>query len=332
MEEALYYTNLPHGRIRCDLCPHRCVLSEGERGICLCRKVMLGKLFSENYGKITALNIDPIEKKPLYHYHPGSMILSIGSYGCNLRCGWCQNFEIARSNGHFFESLPVTPTSVCFQSAVSSGSLGVAYTYNEPVVWFEYMMQLAISVKEAGLKNVVVTNGYISKSPLDELLDVADAFNIDLKGFNEDFYRHQAQGNLRQVLGSLKTIASKGAHLEITFLLIPGLNDNAELFSEMAEWIAGELGPLTVLHINRYFPAGDFHDPPTPLALMNRLHYIAKKHLEFVYLGNVKKSSNTRCPSCGNLLVQRQNYNIQVNDLRPDGSCEKCGEAVICYN
>ncbi len=334
MEEARYYTILQDGRARCTLCPHYCLLREGSRGLCLARSYHGGKIITENYGKVTALHLDPIEKKPLYHFFPGKKILSVGSFGCNLSCGWCQNCEIAHHGSEAFGHLPVSSVASIVQSAASSESIGLAYTYNEPGIWFEFMMEMASMVRETGMKNVVVSNGYLNPRPLEELLDVADAFNIDLKGFSEAFYRRQAGGKLQPVLDTLKAVARKGIHQEVTFLVIPGLNDDLSLFREMVRWISSELGPKTVLHLSRYFPAGKMQTPPTPVKLLEEMLHAAREVLNFVYPGNVSlgnENLQTRCPACQHLLVERYGYQTSVKGLSFTGACEKCGEQVaIC--
>lgn len=327
----MYYTAREEGVVRCDLCPHGCLIRPGQRGICLGRANHSGRLVSENYGRVTALHLDPLEKKPLYHFFPGREILSVGSFGCNLRCGWCQNCDIARRGSEVYGNLPVSHASGLVQSAIASGGIGLAYTYNEPCVWFEFMMEMAAGIRQAGLKNVVVTNGYISREPLEELLQLADAFNTDLKGFSQEFYQHRAGGDLRHVMNTLKTTARFKVHQEITFLVIPGMNDHPDLFQEMVKWIAGELGENTVLHISRYFPAYQFHNPPTPAAIIEKMLWEAKKHLHFVYSGNLQlhAQADTRCPVCNNLVIHRKGYQVEIKGMTPQGACSKCEQVIV---
>ncbi len=283
--EAVYYKTLKDNKVRCLLCPHACLMEPGEAGICRARVNRSGKLFAESYGRLSALHLDPVEKKPLYHFFPKNMILSVGSYGCNLSCPWCQNASISKcapDPGAGFHS----PGQVV-KKAVSYGGLGLAYTYNEPAVWFEYMFDMSTLIRQEGKKNVVVTNGYINSEPLEQLMDVCDAFNVDLKSFSDDFYRQYAGGSLSPVLRSIKAIAGRGIHLEISFLVVTGLNDDTGNFKEMVHWIASEAGRGCVLHINRYFPSWKATYPPTPLATMHRMKTIAEEHLDRVYLGNV---------------------------------------------
>lgn len=329
MKEASFYTTLEDLQVRCGLCPHRCLLEPGETGICLARTNQEGELVADNYGKVTSLHADPIEKKPLYHFFPGSQILSAGSYGCNLKCTWCQNAGISQSGNGHFASLPVTYPEEILASLERFPVTGVAYTYNEPVVWFEYMRDVARLVQAAGRKNVMVSNGYINTEPLEELLELVDAFNIDLKAFSGTFYRRHTGGGLEPVQNTLKAIRRKGLHLEITFLVVRGLNDDAATIREMLKWISGELGGKTVLHISRYFPAFRLHHPATPLAVMKEFYSMATESLPFTYLGNAPQlagTSDTRCPACGNLVVERRAYQVSVKALDRMGRCTHCLE------
>ncbi|MEE4178279.1 MAG: AmmeMemoRadiSam system radical SAM enzyme [Bacteroides sp.] len=334
MEEARHYTHHEDGTITCKLCPNFCRLEIGDTGLCHARRNILGRLIAENYGRITALHLDPIEKKPLYHFFPGHQILSAGSFGCNFHCGWCQNSSISQAGREAFSQLkPVTPRSLA-EKAIASGGIGLAYTYNEPTVWFEFMLDTAVLMKEAGLKNVVVTNGYIQPEPLEDLLQQSDAFNVDLKAFSPDFYRKQCGASLDIIKKNLLVISRKGAHLEITFLAIPGLNDDLVLFQEMIYWITGELGEHTPLHISRYFPSYRTQQPPAPFELLKRMYEIASQSLYYVYIGNVQGRSGmnaTRCPGCGSLLSERNRYATTLNGIDSSGHCERCGKKVFVF-
>ena len=332
MKEALHYTSYEDGKLRCELCPNACLLGNGGTGICMVRKNMLGRLITENYGMITALHSDPIEKKPLFHFFPGQQILSAGSFGCNFHCGWCQNHEISQAGKDDFPFLKPVSAHNLAGKAAASGGIGLAYTYNEPVVWFEFMMDTARLVREAGKKNVVVSNGYIQPGPLDELLEVADAFNIDLKGFSPGFYRKHCGASLDIIKKNLLAIALKGAHLEITFLAIPGLNDDLVLFREMTEWISGELGAHIPLHLSRYFPGYLVHHPTTTFLLLKQMYETAREHLHHVYLGNLPghpEMSATRCHACGRLLAERNGYFVTLHQVDETGHCPDCGERVF---
>lgn len=320
------------GRVQCGLCPNHCTLGPGDRGRCKVRENILGRLISENYGRITALHLDPIEKKPLYHFFPGQQILSAGSFGCNFHCGWCQNSSISQARSEDFLSLqPFSPHHLA-RKAIEGGGVGLAYTYNEPVVWFEFMMDCAGIIREAGKKNVVVSNGYIQPRPLEELLEVTDAFNIDLKAFSPLFYEKYCGGSLDSVKQSLVAIARRNIHLEVTFLAIPGFNDDLELFREMVQWLAGELGEHIPLHISRYFPCHYDQQPPPPVSLLKRMFETASENLHFVYLGNVAgfpEMSSTRCPGCGQWLAQRNGYSTRLFQVDESGHCRSCSEKVF---
>ncbi len=331
MYEAKHYHKTAEGLIRCGLCPHECLLREGEVGLCRARKHVDGMLVSENYGKLTALHLDPIEKKPLYHYFPGRQILSVGSFGCNFRCGWCQNASISQPGHNQYRSLPVTaPTSVV-EKAIDSKSFGIAYTYNEPVVYFEYMLDIAERAFEAGLKNVMVTNAHINPKPLSELLPLLHAVNADLKSFDAGFYKKRAGGNIEAVKKSLITMARRGIHLELTMLVIPGFNDDKEMFKNLTIWVADKLGRRTILHLSRYFPALKVLQPSTPVELLEDFYEIAKMQLPHVYLGNVQgipKASSTRCQTCGSLVIERLAYRINTLGMDEHGRCMHCKEQI----
>jgi pyruvate formate lyase activating enzyme len=285
---AKYWNPVSGQLVECVLCPHNCIVAPGKSGKCRVRKNLDGKLISTVYGKLCSYAFDPVEKKPLYHFFPGKEILSLGSVGCNLRCAFCQNETISQASAETFPRLyEVSPNDIVALALSRPNNIGVAYTYNEPVVWFEFMMDCAREVQKAGMKNVVVTNGFIAKDPLSELIKVADAFSVDLKGFTEEFYAKMTGSALAPVLDSLRQIKASGRHLEVVNLVVPGKNDNPVTFSEMIKFIHDELGKDTVLHLNRYYPHYQMTDPPTPVATMIELHDLAKKHLTNVYLGNM---------------------------------------------
>ncbi len=284
MKEAKFWSKLDDDKIKCELCPNFCAISPGKRGSCGVRINKDGILYSEIYGEITSLALDPIEKKPLYHYHPGECILSIGTKGCNFHCGFCQNWTISQ------ESLSTTAEKVTSEYLVKKAketkSFGIAYTYNEPVIWYGFVYDTAKLAKENGLENVLVTNGYINQKPLDEILPLIDAMNIDLKSMNEAFYRNICKGKLKPVLETALRAKSR-CHIEITNLIIPTLNDKEEDLKKLVDWIADNLGVETPLHFSRYFPCYKFDIPPTPLSILKTAERIAKSRLKHVYLGNV---------------------------------------------
>jgi len=315
------------GSVICRLCPHFCHIREGQTGICQVRQNVTGQLHALTYGKVAALHTDPIEKKPLYHFYPGRFILSAGSIGCNLDCDFCQNHEISQADpGTYHISETCSPDELVSKALDYSGNVGIAYTYNEPVIWFEYIFDTATIAKNAGLKNVLVSNGYINEEPLSELLSVIDAFSIDLKGFSEPFYAKLTGGKLAPVLNTLKQIRLAGKHLEVVNLVIPQLNDDKEVFSSMIQWISDELGDETILHLSRYFPRHRLGIEPTPLQTLKVLGEIANKSLKHVYIGNVDAGQNdTRCPVCNHLLISRQGYIVSCAGLDATGKCIACG-------
>ncbi len=274
-------------RLRCTLCPHFCLLNDGASGRCRVRKNVSGEMRADSWGNVSGYHMDPIEKKPFYKFYPGSQILSVASYGCNFRCPWCQNASISQcGTDEQMARREMMPEEIV-EAAARSASIGVAYTYNEPTVWFEYMMDIARPVYERGMKNVVVTNGFINPEPLSELLEVGHAFNVDLKSFDDEVYRRYANARLDPVLNTISAIGAAGKHLEITFLVVPEVNDDLERFDEMIRWLAAEAGKDAVLHISRYFPSFKMHNPPTPISLMRTMKNMATAHLSHVYLGNV---------------------------------------------
>jgi pyruvate formate lyase activating enzyme len=246
-----------------------------------------GEIISENYGKLTALALDPIEKKPLYHFYPGSRILSVGSYGCNLNCPFCQNCDISMAGGDEIKTARITCGELVEKalSVMDRGNIGIAYTYNEPLIGYEFVRDCAALAKQRGLKNVAVTNGYICEEPLRELLPLIDAFNIDLKGFTEEFY-HKLRGDLETVKRSIE-IASEKCHVEVTTLIVPGENDSEEEMERLSGWLAG-VSPEIPLHISRFFPRWHMQDRnATPVKQVYRLAEIARKKLKYVHEGNV---------------------------------------------
>ncbi len=282
MKEALYYEKIPGNIVRCHLCPYECPIPPGGRGACGVRQNADGILYSLIYGKTTGISLDPIEKKPLYHYHPGEEILSLGTRGCNLHCDFCQNWHISQGADGPVENI-TSPEVV--RRAKELGSFGIAYTYNEPFVWYEFVLDTAKLARQNGLKNVLVTNGFVNREPLEEMLPYIDAMNIDLKALDEDFYAKICKGRLKPVLDVIKTSA-KACHVELTNLIIPTLNDSEGSVRKMVDWIYDNLGPETPLHLSRYFPCYKMKLPPTPVETLKRAERIAKEKLRYVYIGN----------------------------------------------
>ncbi len=323
--KALYFEHLTDNGVKCLLCPHYCIIGEGRRGFCGVRMNDKGTLISLNYGHVTSLGIDPVEKKPLYHFHPGSGILSIGSYGCNMHCPFCQNYTISRIEyaGNYFEA---TPRDI-LENAEKTGSGYAAFTYNEPVVFFEFMLDSAKLLSGRGIKNVIVSNGQISAEPLDELLPWISAANIDIKSFKSDFYSRYAGGDLKTAKTTAERIFKAGKHLELTFLLIPGKNDDMSEFMKMTEWISS-ISKEIPFHISRYFPQYKETAPPTPEEQLVHFGKAAMKNLNFVYLGNTMMpgTSDTICPSCGKTVITRKGYTVK-NTLK-EGKCPYCGYSI----
>ena len=273
-------------KTRCELCFHHCALDEGQTGLCRARACQDGKIGSLNYGKLTSLALDPIEKKPLRRFHPGSLILSVGSFGCNLRCPFCQNHEISMAGDSGIQTVEVSPEQLAAKAAelVPHGNIGVAYTYNEPLISYEYVQDCASLVHEQGMVNVLVTNGTVEEEPWRALLPLVDAANIDLKGFTPSWYRRLG-GDLETVKRSI-ALAAERCHVEVTTLLIPGENDSEEEIRELARWLASISSEIP-LHLSRFFPRYRMLDrPPTPVEQVSRLAETARRYLSYVYTGN----------------------------------------------
>lgn len=334
MKEASYYKALGENKVRCRLCPHVCLLEEGAYGVCRVRVNRGGKLYTEVWDTLAAINSDPIEKKPIYHFHPGREILSIGAVGCNFHCTCCQNYTISQTGMRDFpRMMRMNAEDVLRHAMKIPGNLGVAFTYNEPSIWIEFLLDVAIKVHEKGLRNVMVSNGYINRKPLNDLLQVVDAFNIDLKSINKSAHRSFTGGELKSVLRTIETIASKKQHLEITHLVTPGVNDNEAEFRLLCRWLSKQAGKDVPLHISRYFPKYKYHEEATALNTMLRFAEIAREWLHYVYLGNVDVTAyqETRCPACNALLIRRSAYRTTQSGLNIAGNCEQCGESVISF-
>ena len=283
MKEALYYEKIHGKRVHCHLCPYECSLPPGSKGACGVRQNIDGILYSLIYGKTTGISLDPIEKKPLYRFFPGKQILSLGTRGCNLHCDFCQNWHISQEVDGPMEN--VTSEEVV-ERAKEVGSFGIAYTYNEPFIWYEFVLDTAKLARQNGLKNVLVTNGFVNRAPLEGMLPYIDAMNIDLKAFDENFYAKVCKGSLKPVLDVIR-ISAKACHVELTNLIIPTLNDSESSVRQMVDWIYSNLGPEVPLHISRYFPYYNMDLLPTPVETLKRAERIAKEKLKYVYIGNV---------------------------------------------
>ena len=313
-------------KVKCLLCPHYCIIGLDKAGICNVRKNISGELQSLNYGRPITVNIDPIEKKPFYHFLPKSRSLSIGTVGCNLKCLHCQNWEITTTSPGHMNELDLPP-EVVVQLAVDKGCDSIAYTYNEPTIYHEYAIDIAKLAKQKGIKNVIITNGFISKKAAEEFAEVMDAANIDLKAFNEEFYKNTCKGSLKPVLEAIK-IYSKQMWIEITNLIIDGKNDSMQDLENMCKWIKDEIGTNTPIHFSRAIPMHKMQDVrPTPKETLEKAMKIAKKHLNFVYIGNIitDNGQNTFCPGCKKMLISRTGYETTLNF--ENGICS-CGQKI----
>jgi pyruvate formate lyase activating enzyme len=305
----------------------------GKSGLCGVRENKGDTVSLSTYGIISGYAVDPVEKKPLYHFFPGKNILSVGSYGCNLKCDFCQNHQISQHTERD-GSYRLSPGELVSRALKIGDNIGLAFTYNEPVIWHEYVLDCARLAREHGLKNVMVTNGFVNPGPLDELLEVIDAFNIDLKGFDDRFYRRFTGGALRPVLETIEKVAGAGRHLELTTLILPGLNDSDASMHREAEWIASSAGRRVPLHISRYFPMFLRSDPATPGETVIRLRDIASAYLDFVYTGNMPAEQcgcDTYCPACHMPVIKRAGYRTTVTALDKEGRCVNCGEKITDY-
>ena len=324
LKEALFWEKREDGKIHCVLCPVSCIVAEGKVGVCLGRKNQNGILYATNYGKAVSIAVDPIEKKPLYHFYPGTEILSTGPNGCNLKCGHCQNWYISQVES----PTEYVPPEKLIELALKYNSIGIAYTYTEPFIWYEYIKDTARLAQQKNLKNVLVTNGYINEPPLLELLPLIDAMNIDVKSMENDFYRNICKGKVEPVLKATELSVKKGVHVEITNLLMPTLNDSDEQIKILVDWLAG-IDDKIPLHFSRYFPHYKIDLPPTPVATLERAFKIAREKLKYVYVGNayIEKTTDTLCPQCLNVLIKRDGYFTRIVGIK-DKKCSSCGRGV----
>jgi pyruvate formate lyase activating enzyme len=329
-KEALFWKPLKNQIVQCFLCPHHCIIAPEKHGICGVRKNEHGTLFSLIYQSCSSIAVDPIEKKPLYHFFPGSLVLSLGSVGCTFRCDHCQNYNISMVRPEE-QSLRDIPAEQLSTIAKEKNCAGVAWTYNEPTIWHEYTIEAAKKVKDAGLYTVYVTNGYIEEEPLNEIAPYLDAMNIDVKAFNEEFYKKICKAKLAPVLQTCERAKTLGVHLELTYLVIPGHNDTPSEIKEFCQWIAEKLGVETPVHFSRFHPDYKMADvPATPLGTLLACHTAAKDAgLQYIYLGNIGHGDydNTYCPSCRNLLIERYGFSARVKGLA-QGTCSRCGAVI----
>jgi pyruvate formate lyase activating enzyme len=328
--EAKYYEKLDHEEIRCLLCPKECVIGDRERGYCGVRENREGKYYTLVYGQPCSLHIDPIEKKPFFHVLPGTTALSLSTVGCNMECKFCQNWQISQSRPEQIDTSYVSPRFIVDQ-AVRHGSPSIAYTYGEPVVFIEYMQDIAAAARERGTRSVVVTSGYIKRDPLLDLCKIVDAIKVDLKAFEESYYRDICSSELRPVLDAIETIRAEGVWLEIVYLMVPTLNDKPDKIREMARWLMSHAGADVPIHFSRFHPQYRLTNlPPTPVSSLERAYDICREEgLRYVYIGNVAghKTESTHCPSCSKRIISRRGYRIMSCDIEK-GKCRFCGESI----
>jgi pyruvate formate lyase activating enzyme len=328
--EAWYYKKLPDREIECELCPRFCKLGDKERGYCGVRENKDGTYYTLVYGKACTIHPDPIEKKPFFHYLPKSLTLSIATAGCNVNCKFCQNWEISQIRPEQAQNIDLNPKKVV-DYALKYHCPVIAYTYTEPVVFFEYMYDTAIEARKKGLNNVVVTGGHINPKPLKDLTKVVDAIKIDLKAFSEDFYASYVRGTLAPVLEAIKIVADSQAWLEIVYLVIPTLNDSSSEIRNMCQWMMKEIGPDIPVHFSRFHPMYLVKNlPSTPVSTLEKARKIAlEEGLHYVYIGNIPghMAENTYCPKCKKVIIQRYIYDIKKLDIQK-GRCHFCDNPI----
>jgi pyruvate formate lyase activating enzyme len=328
---ARYWTSLhKDNAVRCFLCPHNCIIGDGERGKCRARVNVQGGLRSLVYGRPVSIHVDPIEKKPFYHFLPGTQAYSLATAGCPLQCKCCQNWEISQARPEDYHSAYV-PSEKIAKSASAGKARVVAFTYNEPTVFAEYMLDIARDAKKQGLRSALISCGFVNQAPLAEMCKALDAIKIDLKGYSEDFYRSVCGAELKPVLAGIKQIAKSRAHLEIVNLVVPTLNDSDKMLQDLIDWVLGECGPDVPLHFSRFHPAYQMLNlPPTPVATLERARDMAlSRGIHFPYVGNVPShpGDNTYCPSCKNALIQRRGFFVTEMNIK-NGRCKFCSRKI----
>jgi pyruvate formate lyase activating enzyme len=327
---AAFYKKHEAREVECLLCPRKCLVGDKERGYCGVRENVDGEYYTLVYGEVCSANVDPIEKKPFFHYLPGTNAFSIATAGCNLNCKFCQNWQISQFRPEQIKSYKMTPSDIA-AAAENYGCRSIAYTYSEPVIFYEYMIDCAISGNQAGIGSVMISAGYIEKEPLEQLLPHLKAVKIDLKSFREKYYEEICTGKLRPVLDSLVTIKGSGKWLEIVYLMVPTLNDDKAEISDLCDWILKELGPDVPVHFTRFHPQYLLKDlPPTPVESLEAAYKIAQeKGINYPYVGNVygHYGEDTYCPGCRKAVVKRSGFRIDSFEIE-NGSCKACGHSI----
>lgn len=328
---ALLYDRLSNKMVRCNVCPRKCVIKPNQKGFCRTRENRDGELYTLIYGEVTSMAVDPIEKKPLFNFWPGSLAFSISTLGCSFRCPWCQNWTISQASPGEVVTEEV-PSKRVVELTKRYKCRSIAYTYNEPIIWFEYVLDTAKLAKDEGILNLLVTNGYISLEALEVMAPYIDAANVDIKAFTEAFYHKYCFGDLKGVLTATEAMVKKGIHVEVTNLIIPGLNDNPEETKHLSQWVRDKLGPDTPLHFSQFYPMYKMsYMKPTPVETLVRAREIAQREgLNYVYVGNVpgEKGENTYCPNCNTLLVERFGFEVTQWNLTEKMQCAKCNTPI----
>jgi pyruvate formate lyase activating enzyme len=327
---ARFWSAAAKGRVQCHLCARGCLLAEGERGQCRSRMNTGGEMKSLVYGRPVSVHVDPIEKKPFYHFMPGSQAYSIGTTGCPLRCKFCQNWQTSQASPEDYR-VRFTPPGDLVESVRSRKAPVIAYTYNEPLVFTEYMLDIASTARMRGIRSVMVTCGFMAEAPLAEMCKALDAVKVDLKGYSESFYRDACGAELKPVLRTIKQIAKSRVHLEIVNLVVPTLNDTDRMIADLCDWVMGELGPDVPLHFSRFRPDYQMpHLPPTPTATLERARSFAMaRGIRYVYVGNVPghPGNNTHCPSCKKEVIRRTQFFVEEMNVK-GGKCGFCGKKI----
>jgi pyruvate formate lyase activating enzyme len=330
-KEAMFYEKLPDGTTHCMICPRQCVVGDQQRGYCAVRENLDGTYYSIVYGRVCTYHVDPIEKKPLFHFLPGTTAFSLATVGCNLDCKFCQNWEISQARPDDVSATDMPPENAV-AAALRFQAPTVAFTYTEPTVYYEFMLDTARRSRAAGLKSVMISGGYINPEPLKLLAQNMDAIKIDLKAYKQEFYEKICSGNLKPVLEAIRTAKESGTWLEIVYLVIPTLNDDLESIDEMCKWLLDNVGSEVPIHFTRFYPTYQLTNvPPTTVAAVERARQVAlSRGLKYVYVGNVPaghEGESTYCPGCGTVVIKRAGYTILSNSLKA-GKCGKCGAAV----
>jgi pyruvate formate lyase activating enzyme len=320
VKEALFYSKKEE-HVQCELCPHNCIIKESKTGLCGVRKNVDGRLFSISYGRITSPQMDVIEKKPLYHFFPGTKTLSFGTYGCNFKCSFCQNYHLSHNIPENYENYAFSTPQEIVSLAKKLGAPSISYTYNEPTVFAEFILETATLAKNSGLKNVMVTNGYTNPAPIKELCRVVDAVNIDLKSFSNEFYSKNCSARISPVKQAIKQYKKNSVWVEITNLIIPGENDLKKDFEQIARWIAS-VDKSIPLHLTRFYPHHKMVDKnPTPIKTLGYAKEVCSEFLDYIYVGNIGGEQNTICTVCSKILVKRSDYAIKSYVRRGECSC-----------